>query len=267
MELLETFDARGVVTLTLNRPQRRNAFDAGLVAALTDALRRLDADPEARVVMLSGAGENFCAGGDIEWMRAAANAPATENERDALMLAAMYDALDKLSKPTVALVQGAAFGGGVGLVACCDIALAARSAKFCLSEVRLGLIPAVVGPYVVKAIGTRRARALFLSAEIIDAECARHIGLVHEIAPVGGLSALRDRVIEALLLGAPGAQAQAKRLVSLCADHAIDASLIHETARLLAERRASAEGVAGLTGFLDKRAPDWRDLGKRAHVP
>lgn len=266
MDLLESIDGRGVVTLTLNRPQRRNAFDAGLVRALTDALRRLHTDSAARVIVLSGAGENFCAGGDIDWMRLTADASAAENERDAATLATMFETLDRLSKPTVALVQGAAFGGGVGLVACCDIALAARSAKFSLSEVRLGLIPAVVGPYVVKAIGARRARALFLSGEIFGAESALQIGLVHEIAPEGGLSASRDRVIEALLLGAPGAQAQAKRLVAMCADHPIDASLIHETARLLAERRASAEGVEGLNGFLQKRPPEWRALGRRPHV-
>lgn len=267
MDLIESVDDRGVATLTLNRPHRRNAFDASLVGSLTEALHRHDADPDIRIILLSGAGENFCAGGDIDWMRSAASAPADENERDAVALARMFETLARSSKPTLAVVQGAAFGGGVGLAACCDIVIAAKSAKFCLSEVRLGLIPAVVGPYVVKAIGARRARALILSAEIISAEQAFHIGLVHEVAPDGGVSATRDRLIEALLLGAPGAQAQAKRLVSLCADHAIDASLIHETARLLSERRASAEGVAGLSGFLEKRPPDWRELRKRAHVP
>lgn len=260
MDLMESRDMRGVVTLTLNRPHKRNAFDAALVEALTQTLRRLDADADARVVILTGAGENFCAGGDIEWMRQAASAAPEINERDALALGAMFETLDKFSKPTLALVQGAAFGGGVGLVACCDIAIAAKSAKFCLSEVRLGLIPAVVGPYVVNAVGARRARALFLSAEIIGADCAFHIGLVHEVAANGGLTAVRDRLVEALLLGAPGAQAQAKRLVALCQEGGCDPALIAETARLLAERRASAEGVAGLRGFLEKRRPDWRAL-------
>lgn len=260
MDLMEFRDERGVVTLTLNRPHKRNAFDAALVALLTKTLRRLDADADARLVILTGAGENFCAGGDIDWMREAASAAPESNERDALALGAMFEALDTISKPTMALVQGAAFGGGVGLVACCDIAIAARSAKFCLSEVRLGLIPAVVGPYVVKAVGARRARALFLSAEIVGADCAFQIGLVHEVAANGGLTAVRDRLVEALLLGAPGAQAQAKRLVALCEERKIDAALIKETARLLAERRASAEGAAGLNGFLEKRPPDWRSL-------
>ncbi len=267
MDLIESVDDRGVAMLTLNRPQRRNAFDAALVNSLTEAIHRHGADPDVRVILLTGAGENFCAGGDIDWMRSAATAPADENERDAVALAKMFEALASSCKPTLAVVQGAAFGGGVGLAACCDIAVAAKSARFCLSEVRLGLIPAVVGPYVVKAIGARRARALILSAEIISAEQAFHIGLLHEIVPDGGLSAARDRIIEALLLGAPGAQSEAKRLVSLCADHAIDESLIHETARLLSIRRASPEGVAGLSGFLEKRQPDWRELRKRAHVP
>lgn len=260
MDLMESIDERGVVTLTLNRPHKRNAFDAELVSRLTETLGRLDTDPDARVIILTGAGENFCAGGDIEWMRDAASAPPEVNERDALALGGMFEALDTLSKPTMALVQGAAFGGGVGLVACCDIAIAAKPAKFCLSEVRLGLIPAVVGPYVVKAVGGRRARALFLSAEIISADCAFHIGLVHEVAPSGGLTAVRDRLIEALLLGAPGAQAQAKRLVALCEEARIDEKLVRETAWLLAQRRASAEAAAGLSGFLEKRPPDWRSL-------
>jgi methylglutaconyl-CoA hydratase len=256
MDLIETMDERGVVTLTLNRPQRRNALDPALVSHLHDALSRIDASTDARVVVLSGAGENFCAGGDIEWMRSAAEAPLLENERDALALGAMFSKLDRLSKPTVALVQGAAFGGGVGLVACCDIALAATSAKFCLSEVRLGLVPAVVGPYVLAAIGARNMRALALSAEIVGAECARNIGLLHEVARDGALVAARDRIVEALLLGAPGAQSEVKRLIRKCQDSA--PSLLTETARILAERRASPEGVEGLSCFLQKRAPSWR---------
>ncbi len=259
MDLIESRDERGVVTLTLNRPHKRNAFDAALVAALTRTLRRLDSDPDVRLVILTGAGENFCAGGDIDWMREAARATPDDNERDAMALGEMFDALATISRPTLALVQGAAFGGGVGLVACCDIAVAAKSAKFSLSEVRLGLIPAVVGPYVVRAIGARRARALFLTAEIVGADCAFHIGLVHEVANPG-LSGARDRLVEALLLGAPGAQAAAKCLVALCEGRPIDEGLVRDTARLLAERRASAEGAAGMSGFLEKRRPDWRAL-------
>lgn len=261
MDLIETMDDRGVVALTLNRPHRRNALDPALVAHLSDALRRIDGNPDIRAVVLSGAGENFCAGGDIEWMKSAASASVEENEKDACALGAMFRALDQLSKPTVALVQGAAFGGGVGLVACCDIALAAKSAKFCLSEVRLGLVPAVVGPYVLRAIGMRNMRALALSAEIVSADCAFHIGLVHEAAPDGGLAAARDRIVEALLLGAPGAQAAVKRLIRTCQESPSGESLLTETARVLAERRASPEGVEGLSGFLEKRKPVWRGPG------
>lgn len=262
MDLLETMDERGVVTLTLNRPHRRNALDPSLVAHLSCALRRIEASPDARVVVLSGSGENFCAGGDIQWMKNAAEASPQENEKDALALEEMFRTLDQLSKPTVALVQGAAFGGGLGLLACCDISLAAKSAKFSLSEVRLGLIPAVVGPYVLRAIGPRAMRALALSAEIVGADCAFHFGLVHEVAREDGLVAARDRIVEALLLGAPGAQAAVKRLILMCQDRKPDASLSRETARLLAERRASPEGVEGLSGFLEKRAPNWR--GRRS---
>jgi methylglutaconyl-CoA hydratase len=258
MDLLETRDERGVTSLTINRPQRRNSLDPDLIGALAQSFRRLDADRRTRVVVMSGAGENFCAGGDIAWMRRAAAGAPEANEADAAALAEMFSALDRLSKPTVALVQGAAFGGGAGLVACCDIAIAARSAKFCMSEVRLGLIPAVVGPYVVRAVGARQARALFLSAEILRADRALAIGLVHEVAPEGGLSAARERIVEALLLGAPGAQAESKRLVALCGDHPIDPTLTRETAHLLAVRRASPEGVEGLNGFLEKRPPNWR---------
>jgi methylglutaconyl-CoA hydratase len=263
MELIETMDARGVATLTLNRPQRRNAVDRALISQMTLALRRFDSDSDARAIIISGAGENFCAGADIEWMRRVAASAPDENHEDAFALAEMFDTLDRLSKPTVALVQGAAFGGGVGIIACCDIALAASSAKFCLSEVRLGLIPAVVGPYVVRAIGARQARALFLSAEIVGAEYAHGIGLVHEVARDDLLISARDRIVEALLLGAPGAQGQAKRLVRLCQERPLDATLIEETARLLAERRASAEAMEGMSGFLNRRAPQWRTIAKK----
>lgn len=267
MDLMESMDDRGVVSLTLNRPHRRNAFESGLVASLTRSLGRLDKDPTARVIVLSGAGENFCAGGDIDWMRLGSDRTPEENRQEASDLAEMFQALDRLSKPTIAVVQGAAFGGGVGLACCCDIAIASTNARFSLSEVRLGLIPAVVGPYVVRAIGPRQARALFLSGEIIGADHALHVGLVNEISTEGTLSAVRDRLVEALLLGAPGAQSLAKHLVRMCGNRTIDAALVQETARLLAERRVSTEGVAGLNGFSKKRKPDWQAMRKGQHVP
>lgn len=258
--LLESIDRRGVVTLTLNRPARRNALDEALIASLTGALQRLDAAPAARVVVLTGAGGNFCAGGDIEWMKRLAGSAADANEADALALARLLQTLDGLSKPTIAIAHGAVYGGGVGLVVCCDIALATDNATFSLSEVKLGLIPAVIGPYVARAIGTRQARRLSVTAEVVDAERAAAIGIVQEFAPEAETRVLCDRVIEALLLGAPGAQAEAKALMRFYEGRPIDAQLMNESARRLAARRASPEAREGLNAFLEKRAPAWRPV-------
>lgn len=258
MPILETIDARGVATLTLNRPERHNALDQNLVTALIAALKRLDARPEARVVVLAAAGHSFCAGGDIEWMRRMAESSVEENFRDALLLAELSQVLDRLSKPTLAVVHGPAYGGGVGLVACSDIAIAAQSATFSLSEVRLGITPSVISPYVIRAIGARQARRYFVSAEVMFAERAAEIGLVHEVVPIDELIGLRDRIIDALLLGAPGAQAEAKGLTFLCEQRRLDDALARETAKSIADRRASPEGREGLSAFLEKRAPAWR---------
>ncbi len=267
MNLLESIDERGVAFLTFNRPHRRNAFGRALILDLTSTLRRLDADPSVRVVALSGAGGNFCAGGDIEWMRSLADASPQAQEEQALELSQMFHALDSLSKPTIAVIEGVAYGGGVGLVACCDIAISDKGSKFAMSEVRLGLVPAVVGPYLVKAIGPRASRALFLTAEPIGADQALQIGLVHELSAEREVDAAGDRIIEALLLGAPGAQAQAKGLVQLCERRPIDASLRKEMARLISARWASSEGAEGLRCFLERRAPNWRPRRKAADVP
>lgn len=255
-DVLESIDAHGVATLTLNRPERRNALNEALIAHMTDALRRLDARSDVRVVVLTGNGPSFCAGADIEWMRRVADKALEENEAEAL--AELMLALDRLSKPTIALVHGAAYGGGLGLVACCDIAIASEHASFCLSEVRLGLIPAVIGPFVVRSIGVRQARRFVLTAEVISTEQALEIGLVHEAAPEQEMPAARDRVIEALLNGAPGAQAEAKALMLLCHGRSIDDDLMKGTARRLAARRASPECREGLSAFLEKRSPAWR---------
>ncbi len=257
-ELLTSIDARGVATLTLNRPKRHNAFDRVLVAKMTSALHRLDDSPDVRVVIITGAGETFCAGADIEWMKNIANGSFDANESDATMLAELMHRLDRLSKPTIALVHGPAYGGGVGLVACCDIAIASIRASFCLSEVKIGVIPAVISPFVVRAIGLRRARRYILTAELIFAEQALAIGLVHEVAREKEMAATRDRIIDALLRCAPGAQAEAKSLLELCAAHPIDGDLMRQTAHRLALRRASPEAREGLKAFLDKRTPIWR---------
>lgn len=262
-----TIDSRGVATLTLARPERRNALDQGMVVELTQALRSLAGDARVRIVALAGAGAAFCAGGDIGWMRRVAADTLDANERDALLLAEAMQTLDALPKPTIARVHGAAFGGGVGLVACCDIAIAADSATFCLSEVRIGLTPSVIGPYVLRAIGARQARRYFLTAEVISAAEARELGLVHEIAPAEQLDSRVARIADALLAGAPGAQAEAKASAERLAGRRIDEALTRETAKRIAARRASAEGKEGLAAFLEKRPPAWARERNAGDVP
>jgi methylglutaconyl-CoA hydratase len=256
--LLESIDARGVARVTFNRPERRNALDPALVEATIAALRRVAARDDVRVVLLSGAGGNFCAGGDIESMKRMASESYEENERDALLLAELMRTLDRLAKPTLALVRGAVYGGGVGLVSCCDIVVAADTSSFCLSEVKIGLTPSVIGPYVHRAIGARQARRYFLSAEVISAARAREIGLTHEVAPEAELDGLAARIVAALLAAAPGAVKDAKDSCFLFAQHPIDAALTAETARRIALRRTSQEGREGFAAFLEKRAPAWR---------
>jgi len=259
--VLRAMDERGVATLTLNRPDRHNAFDDALIAELTAALHRLSADPAVRAVVLASSGRSFSAGADLEWMRRMARHSFAANLADAAGLAGLLHSLDRLPKPTIALVRGAAYGGGVGLVACCDVAIAAERASFCLSEVKLGLTPATISPYVVNAISARWARRLFQTAEVFSAARAREIGLVHEVVPEDGLAAAGEAVLQAALQGAPGAQADAKDLVFLCERRPVDAALGEETGRRIALRRASAEGQEGIAAFLDKRLPAWRRQG------
>ncbi|CAN2534509.1 Crotonyl-CoA+hydratase [Methylocapsa aurea] len=256
--IASSLDSRGVATLVLSRPERRNALDQAMVSELTDALRYAASDAQTRLLVLAGAGAAFCAGGDIDWMRRVASETPEANERDALLLAELMRALDTLPKPTIARVHGAAYGGGVGLVACCDIVLAADTASFCLSEVKIGLTPSIIGPYVQRAIGARQARRYFLTAEVISVAHARELGLVHEIALAEELDARVARMVEALLAGAPGAQAEAKASTAIFADHPIEESLMRETAKRIAARRGSAEGMEGLAAFLEKRPPSWR---------
>ncbi|OAI30753.1 enoyl-CoA hydratase [Methylosinus sp. R-45379] len=253
-----SLDSSGLATLTLARPERRNALDQAMVVELIAALESAANDSQTRILLLAGEGPAFCAGGDIEWMKRVAADTPRANEEDALLLARAMRALDTLPKPTLARVHGAAYGGGVGLVACCDIAVASDAASFCLSEARIGLTPSVIGPYVQRAIGARQARRYFLSAETISAMQARALGLVHEIAPAAELDARLARIVDALLAGAPGAQAEAKASMALFAEHPIDEALMRETAQRIAARRASAEGKEGLAAFLEKRAPYWR---------
>ncbi len=256
--LLLDRDTRGVATLTLNRPDRHNAFDDALIAEITGALTELAHDPGLRALVLAASGRSFSAGADVAWMRRMAGYTEAENVADASAMARMMHLLDRFPCPTIARVQGAALGGGVGLAACCDMVVAATGASFCLSEVRLGLIPAVISPYVIQAIGARQARRWFVTAETFDAATARAIGLVNEVVPPDQLDGAVERLVGALLDGAPGAQRDAKSLVFLCEAAPSDAALSAETSRRIAARRASDEGRAGLSAFLAKTKPEWQ---------
>ena len=246
-----------VARLRLSRPELHNAFDAELIAILTSALDRLGADPEIRVVVLEGAGASFSAGADLNWMRSMAAASEAANRDDALALARLMRTLDALAKPTIARVHGAAFGGGVGLVACCDIAVAADEAKFGLTESRLGLLPAVISPYVVAAIGARHARRYFASAEIFDAAEAHRVGLLHEVVAADLLDAAIDRQVALLLKAGPIASSSAKRLVAETVRQTDRDALDEANAGLIARLRVSPEGQEGIGAFLQKRPAAW----------
>ena len=245
-------------TLWLNRPERHNAFDDALIGELTAALGSLAADTGVRVVCLAGKGKSFSAGADLAWMKRMAGYSPAENEADARALAELLHRLDSLPKPTIALVRGAAMGGGVGLVAACDIALAAEDAVFALSEVRLGLIPAVISPYVIAAVGPRAARRCFLTAERFDAPRALALGLVSAVVPAAALAAEAAGLARVLCGNGPGAMAEAKRLIADVAGRPIDAELRAETARRIARQRVGAEGREGVAAFLEKRKPGWQ---------
>jgi len=255
--MLQTDVKDGVATIRMNRPDVHNAFDDALIAALTAELRRLDGLPEARVIVLSANGKSFSAGADLGWMQRMATYSREDNLRDAKALAALMRTLDAMRKPTIARVQGAAFGGGVGLVACCDIAIASKEATFSLSEVRLGLIPSVISPYVIAAIGERAARRYFLTAERFDAAEARRIGLVHEVVEGASLDDVVASMTVHLLKGGPQALAAAKNLIADVSRRPMDDTLSAETARRIAAIRVEREGQEGLAAFLEKRKPDW----------
>jgi methylglutaconyl-CoA hydratase len=249
----------GVIWLTLNRPAIHNAFDDRQIAELTAALGELATDDTVRAVVLTGAGSSFSAGADLNWMRRAATYGEAENLRDANALAGLMKALYEIPRPTVARVNGAALGGGTGLVACCDVAVASESATFGTTEVRLGIIPAVIGPYVIAAIGARQARRLMLTGERISAEHAARIGLVHEVVPADQLDTAVEQIVSHLLKGGPRAIAAAKQLTRDLADRVIDQDLIDDTARRIAALRATPEAREGLGAFLEKRKAGWID--------
>jgi methylglutaconyl-CoA hydratase len=252
-------DARGIATLTLDRPEARNALSGALVARISGALDALAADGAVRAVILTGSGGVFCAGADIGEMRAAGAASPGENEADSRRFAKLLETLERQPQPTIAVVNGAAYGGAVGLVAACDIAVAARTARFALSEVRLGLVPAMISPYVIRAMGAREARRWFLTGDAMDAGTAERIGLVHQVVDEATLPAAAAGLVDALLAGGPAAQGEIKRLVRHIAGRtdAADEAMLAETARWIARVRAGSEAREGLSAFLERRKPGW----------
>ncbi len=248
----------GVAVVMINRPDKKNAFDAEVIAALRQTFETLRDADGVRIVFLRGAGGAFSAGADLEWMRAAAGFSKDENRQDAQALAEMLLALRELPQFTVALVEGPAFGGGAGLVAACDYAVALSDARFAFSEAKLGLVAATISPHVVSAIGPRRAKSLFATARLFDAAFAEKIGLVDEVAgDVASLEAAMERLSNEIMACAPGAVRASKQLVEDVAGLPIDDELLEETAKLIAERRASDEGKEGVRAFLEKRKPSW----------
>ena len=246
-----------VATIWMNRPDLHNAFDETLIAELTAACIALDADQDVRIVVLAGRGKSFSAGADLNWMRRAANNGVDDNLNDARALAKMLRVLAEMKKPTIARVQGAALGGGTGLTAACDMAIAADDASFATSEVKFGIIPAVISPYVLRAIGPRHALRYFQSAERFGAVEAKAMGLVGEVVTVDELDAAVDRLVQALLACGPQAQIAAKQLIAALAGRPIDDAVAEETAGRIARQRATAEAREGFAAFFDKRAPAW----------
>ena len=246
-----------VATIWMNRPDLHNAFDQDLIAELTAACKALDHDDDVRVVILAGRGKSFSAGADLNWMKRAAENGIDDNLDDARALARMLRALAEMRKPTIARVQGAALGGGMGLAAACDIAVASTKAVFATSEVRFGIIPSAISPYVLRAIGARQAYRYFQSAERIDAVRAREIGLVHEAVEPEQLDTKVQEIVAALLQGGPLSQAAAKSLIRAVNNQPINDILVEETAHRIAHLRATPEAQEGIAAFLDKRQPNW----------
>lgn len=247
----------GVVFVTINRPAKKNAFDAATIAALHEAFETLHGADRVRAVFIRGAGGTFSAGADLNWMRDAAGWSESDNRDDAMGLAKMLKALHDIPALTVAVVEGNAMGGGAGIVAACDMAVAVEGARFAFSEVKLGLIPATIAPYVIEAVGARRARQLFLTANAFDADYAAHAGLIDLVLPEGSVDEFIAMLSDSLTNNAPGAMGEAKRLVNDIAHHKIDNGLMDETAKRIARARVSDEGREGVAAFLEKRKASW----------
>jgi methylglutaconyl-CoA hydratase len=247
-----------VAEVWLNRPDVRNAFNDGVIAELTDTFRTLGADADLRVIVLGGRGKAFCAGADLNWMRAMAGYDWEANRADAQRLAAMLWTLWTCPLPVVGRVHGDCYAGGLGLAAVCDVLVAAEGVHFCLSEARLGLLPATIGPYVVRALGEQASRRYFTSAERFDAATAHRLGFVHELVAPDALDAKVAEIVAALAANGPAAVKACKQLVKDVAGRDTDAALREDTARRIADMRSSAEGREGVAAFLGKREPSWR---------
>jgi len=252
------FSNDGIATITLNRPELHNAFDEELIERLGDMFEDVGHQEGVRAVVVAAAGKSYCAGADLNWMKRAAGFTEEDNREDAMALGRMLKNLQNIPKPTIALVQGAAYGGGIGLVAACDIAIGVKSAKFCLSEVKLGLLPAVISPYVVEAMGVRASRRYFQTAEVFSADEAYRYGLLHELVDdVHELAHARDEILKRVMANAPGAMADSKNLIYTVAGRPIDQELIGITASRIASRRKTDEGREGISAFLEKRKASW----------
>jgi methylglutaconyl-CoA hydratase len=251
-------DDRGVATVTLNRPHIHNAFDDTVIDELINAFESIHEDNNVRVMVLAANGKSFCAGADLNWMKKMASYSYDQNKQDASQLAKLFNSLYNLNKPTIAKVQGAVYGGGVGLVACCDIAIGSKLSKFCLSEVKLGLVPATISPYIIEAIGPRLAKRYFMTAEVMSSRRARRIGLLSEAVSEEELDSSVENIISPLLNNGPKSVAIAKNLVNTISRLTINEQLIDETSNLIANVRVSHEGQEGLTAFIEKRTPNWK---------
>ncbi len=251
--------SRTVAEVWLNRPELRNAFNSEVIAELTSAFRTLGADPQLRAIVLGGHGKAFCAGGDLNWMRALGHYSWAQNKADADGLAEMLWTIYSCPLPVVGRLHGDCYAGGVGLAAACDVLVAAESMHFCLSEARLGLLPATIGPYVVRALGEQASRRFFITAERFPAARAHALGFVHELVAPEALDATLTEIVVALVANGPAAVKASKRLVQDLAGRPIDAALRDDSARRIADIRASDEGREGVSAFLGKRDPSWRD--------
>lgn len=255
--VITTIDQHGIARVTLNRPELRNAFDEDMISRICDTMGQLSNNESVRAIILTGAGKAFSGGADLNMMRRVADYSTTENRDDARRLAHMLEAIYNSPKPTIALVNGPAMGGGLGLIAACDIAIASEDAFFALTEVRVGLIPAVISPFVIEAIGVRHARRFFLTGERFDATTARRLGLIHKLAMHVQLEDTLAETLNDILASAPNALSEAKDLIKAVAYQPIGKTTREDTANRIASRRASPEGREGITAFLEKRKPNW----------